>query len=588
MRVKLRLILKSIGRVYPVSKVFSYLLQGIQSKNSKTRAECLEEMASLVQRNGQGVFVAGKAIPLIAHQVGDRDAPCRNAALNALCQIYLVLGEETNKYFSKISEKEKDMIAERIRRLPQKPLVKPVQKAVSAPAPVARKAAPTSAILTSTGNTNHSAANGRKQFTLDFDKIGIVEEDPTDSTISLVTDSRISEASAPFSQRESEVEEEFEQENIEDRLEARLELLFNQLRGADKDSALEATKHLEKLLAAHPNHDVLRCRDVVGDVLQTLMGIFPDLTSNDLVHFKICKHLIAFLVLVFSSKESAACVPNESIDACIQNVLFKLVDPDLSNIDPSKTLSRALNMLMVRAIENCEPNITFRSLLSILRDSANEGSSNDGIHKKYVELVMKCLWKITKLIPTFLKAGALHAELLLIDIDGFFAVAPPQYWKQKTVQTGDSQADMPLRTVKTILHELVNELGDVINQYVIVFNDQQTHTLNYIRQMLSNLQKKSGGSATKSLAHKGESTFSAELDSIFAQIADKDQSKSGIQKLYDFQRKYPSILPVVEEKMAKTGSYFQGYIRKSLASLETSQNAKSDKTPGTPKGTFFF
>ena len=589
MRVKLRVIIKSIGRVYPVSKVLTFLLQGLQSKNSKTRAECLEEMASLVQRNGQSVFVSAKAIPLIANQVGDRDAPCRNAALNALCQIYLVLGEDTNKYLSKISEKEKDMISERIRRLPHNAFVKDSLKTASVSSHVTKKAAATTSILSNPVNVP-LAASGRKQFTLDFDKFGIEDEGPIGNSASSLTESRISEASAPSSHRSSEYDEEgYEQEMSEDRLETSLDLLFSRLRDSDMDTSLEAAKHLEKLLVAHPNHEVLRCRDVVGDVLQTLMSLFPNLTSNDAVMFKICKHLIAFLVLVFSSKESAACVPNESIDACIQNVLFKIVDPDLPNVDSSKTLSRALNMLMVRAIENCEPNITFRSLLSILRDSANEGSSNDDIHKKYVELVMKCLWKITKLIPAFLKAGALHAELLLIDIDGFFTVAPPQYWKQKTVQTGESQADMPLRTVKTILHELVNELGDMINQYVIVFNDQPTHTLNYIRQMLSNMQKKSGGiasprSSAKSKSHNGESTFSAELDSIFTQIADKDQTKAGIQRLFEFQRKYPSFLPVVEEKMAKTGSYFQSYIRKSLIALESSQNSRIDKAPGTPKG----
>ena len=36
--------------------------------------------------------------------------------------------------------------------------------------------------------------------------------------------------------------------------------------------------------------------------------------------------------------------------------------------------------------------------------------------------------------------------------------------------------------------------------------------------------------------------------------------------------------------MAKTGSYFQSYIRKSLIALESSQNSRIDKAPGTPKG----
>jgi cytoskeleton-associated protein 5 len=42
--------------VYPASKLFLHVMKGLESKNSRTRTECLDEIASLLQRNGMNVF----------------------------------------------------------------------------------------------------------------------------------------------------------------------------------------------------------------------------------------------------------------------------------------------------------------------------------------------------------------------------------------------------------------------------------------------------------------------------------------------------------------------------------------------------
>lgn len=118
LRVKLRLIIKQFSRVYPSSKLFLFVLKGIDSKNSRTRTECLDEIASLLQRNGGAVFNPAKALPIIVSQVSDRDSSVRNASLGAICQAYLIMGEDIYNYMGRLSEKDKGIISERIRRLP--------------------------------------------------------------------------------------------------------------------------------------------------------------------------------------------------------------------------------------------------------------------------------------------------------------------------------------------------------------------------------------------------------------------------------------------------------------------------------------
>ncbi|TPX57138.1 hypothetical protein PhCBS80983_g04029 [Powellomyces hirtus] len=118
MRVKIRSILKQLTRVYPASKLFTYLLRGLESKNARTRTECLEELASLVQRNSMNVCVPNKAFPLIASQLADRDAAVRNGALAAISQAYLLIGDTVYSYLGRISEKDKSLVQERLKRMP--------------------------------------------------------------------------------------------------------------------------------------------------------------------------------------------------------------------------------------------------------------------------------------------------------------------------------------------------------------------------------------------------------------------------------------------------------------------------------------
>ncbi|KAJ3335184.1 Microtubule-associated protein, microtubule dynamics during spindle orientation, partial [Kappamyces sp. JEL0680] len=263
MRVKLRTIVKKIGRIYPVSKLFAYLVKGLDSKNSKTRAECLEEMASLIQRHGQNVFQAPKLVPIIALQVGDRDAPCRNAALTAICNIYEVMGEELFKFTTKISEKERDMINERIKRLQGKPAPGPrvtlAAQAGPKPSSPSRSSTPTTAY----DKTDRGPAVP-KEFSLDLDKIGLHDSGramPTTQPSESVSAARV--AAVPT-----------QSEFLDDRLNSRIDVLVSQLNGFDRDTALDASRHLEKLVLAHPNHEVLRACDLVGAISPSLNQSF--------------------------------------------------------------------------------------------------------------------------------------------------------------------------------------------------------------------------------------------------------------------------------------------------------------------------
>ncbi|XP_018400371.1 PREDICTED: cytoskeleton-associated protein 5 [Cyphomyrmex costatus] len=113
-----RALFKQIALVYPVSKLFSYVMEGLKSKNARQRTECLDQLGSLIENYGLSVCqpTPSAALKEVAKQIADRDNSVRNAALNCIVQAYFLQGERVFKLIGQISEKDKSLLDERIKR----------------------------------------------------------------------------------------------------------------------------------------------------------------------------------------------------------------------------------------------------------------------------------------------------------------------------------------------------------------------------------------------------------------------------------------------------------------------------------------
>lgn len=126
-------LLREICLVYPHTKIFSYLMDALKSKNARQRTECLDELGFLIEQYGITVCqpTPQAALKEIAKNISDRDNSVRNAALNTVVQAYFLAGDKIYKYIGQISEKDASMLEERIKRTKR-----PVKK-VETPAPKA-------------------------------------------------------------------------------------------------------------------------------------------------------------------------------------------------------------------------------------------------------------------------------------------------------------------------------------------------------------------------------------------------------------------------------------------------------------------
>ncbi|XP_075235279.1 msps cytoskeleton-associated protein 5 isoform X2 [Lycorma delicatula] len=141
-RNSVRVLFKQISLIYPVSKLFTYVMDGLKSKNARQRSECLEQLSCLIDSYGLTVCqpTPSSALKEIARHISDRDNSVRNGALNCIVNAYFIGGERILKMVGQISDKDMSLLEERIKRAAKtrvvatvKPMIHQPQQGLSRP-----------------------------------------------------------------------------------------------------------------------------------------------------------------------------------------------------------------------------------------------------------------------------------------------------------------------------------------------------------------------------------------------------------------------------------------------------------------------
>ena len=82
----------------------------------------------------------------------------------------------------------------------------------------------------------------------------------------------------------------------------------------------------------------------------------------------------------------------------MEELLQRLADDNVAAMEQGASVVRALNVLMLKVLENAKGNDSFAVLLHLLRDSSTlmVEMPADPVRPKFTELIMKCLWKLAK------------------------------------------------------------------------------------------------------------------------------------------------------------------------------------------------
>jgi len=166
-----------------------------------------------------------------------------------------------------------------------------------------------------------------------------------------------------------------------------------------------------------------------------------------------CKYVLNTLMQAFQLPALARAVAESTLRELTGELLYRLLDDRIPRLEEGTSLLKALNILMLKILENSRRNYSFSSLLHLLRTPppavAAEAAAGGGggVPTKFSDLVVKCLIKLTKALGAAL--GEVDLDMLLLSIHQFFMGLGVDEIRRR-----GQEDDKPLRMVKTVLHEV--------------------------------------------------------------------------------------------------------------------------------------
>ncbi|TIB67916.1 hypothetical protein E3Q24_03917 [Wallemia mellicola] len=492
-RVRIRGILRLLGRSYPPSKVFNQLIDhGTTCKNSRTRSESIDELGSIINRHGMGVLTSNKALKIIGASLSDRDSSVRNSVLNTLVEVYKLVGDQVWSMVGDLPPKEKSMMEERLKRQPERGSAIPAKAAVGskiaqrpssslsklsqpstfrAESPSRPDSRSSSRASSRTVNRPQSPAVDSPRKAIPTSKIGGVRGIRPPSQLGRTSTLPQPSSGLPQPSAGSALPQPSNSsasQSIKDNTSRPTSLTstksaFSSLSNLNNDPptdpiagilsnepdrSVDSLKVIQRKLES-PTDDLVRQADrLVTNITTQMFNTFEALREDMVPNvFRLAKHLIQTLNATVDSPTIAATLSSDSIRLLLEELTTRLLQTADS---PSlKDLSRFINMLLLRLFTHGDLTAIFSALFDLLSAATinlhDLRVKNESPEAKLPELVLKCVWKTARNVKDDLQAERLDASVLLYTLEQFLQKIPPAEWRSRASDE-IALGDMPLRT----------------------------------------------------------------------------------------------------------------------------------------------
>uniref|UniRef100_A0A4W5P5H6 Cytoskeleton associated protein 5 n=1 Tax=Hucho hucho TaxID=62062 RepID=A0A4W5P5H6_9TELE len=575
-RKDVRAIMGMLCKVYPASRMFPFLMEGTKSKNSKQRAECLEELGCLIGFYGMSVCqpTAAKSLKEIAVHIGDRDTSVRNTALNTVVTVYNVCGEQVYKLIGNLSEKDMSMLEERIKRSAKK------TPASTAPTPKQgeEKALPNASLIQKPSNRVQPPVKLRYQaepshvcpvgeFYLDLDLLEQLESDQTSVVLPDLVQHKLGDLLDPVIIPEPKlrpVPTHFDE--LHAGPSSTINLVISQVASGDINTSMQALAQIDEVLRQESMAEVM-----VGHTDQFLIATSLQLRLAHSTHmadtrlpreeiFKLYSCAIGNMLTLFGVAQLAKEASMGVLKDLVQGLVTVLLDPRIEESQDGQQLIRSVNMLLRRLFKASDQTNILSALLVLLQDSLLSST----VSPKFSELIMKCLWRMIKFLPDTI--SSLTLDKILLDVHNFMKIFPKDRLRQL-------KTDMPHHTLKILLHTLCRLEGPTILDHLSLIEDKSESELEaHLKRVVKSAK------TDRDTPH----LLFVVLGEIFKKISSKENSKEGVSKLWEFKQRHPEV--DLASHLKKLPQTFQTFVEQSLNTLCTERGDKA-RTPSPTTGT---
>ncbi|XP_034541415.1 cytoskeleton-associated protein 5 isoform X2 [Notolabrus celidotus] len=590
-RKDVRAILAMLCKVHPASKVFPFLMDGTKSKNSKQRAECLEELGCLIEGYGMNVCqpTPAKCLKDIAVHIGDRDTSVRNAALNTVVAVYNVCGEQVYKLVGHLSEKEMSMLEERIKRSAKKTPAAPAKPSAAEKSQREHPTNPNATFLRKPAqedpnklnqarqNAHHSESSHPsipKEFQLDLDMIEMDQSRVCE--LPDLVQHKLDELLEPIMIPEPKmrpVSPHFD--DLHNSTASTINFVISQVASGDINTSIQALAQIDEVLRQEDKAEVMS-----GHIDQFLIATFMQLRliysthmaddrldKKDIIKLYSC--IIGNMLSLFSMEALAREASMGVLKDLMHGLITLMLDGRVEDIEDGQQLIRSVNLLVIRVLEKSDQTNMISALLVLLQDSlvATAGPP------MFSDLVMKCLWRMIRFLPDTI--NSINLDRILLDVHNFMKVFPKEKLKQL-------KSDVPHRTLKTLLHTLCKLTGvKILDHLSMIENRNESELEAHLRRVVKfsgNLSgHKSDRGNEKGCMHMDDRMSKAKvsdiLSEIFKKIGSKENTKEGLTELYEYKQKYSDA--DLEPFLKNTSQFFQSYVERGLRMIESEREGKT-------------
>lgn len=628
-----RQVIKSIAQCHPPVKVFNFLLQGLASKNSRQRTECLEELGMMIEAIGLNTFNPAVTIKEIAKQISDRDNGVRSAALNVVTIAWQIVGDKVHKYTGKLNDKEFSYLEERIKRsakLDPKPVPQKVEKESSHDK--MPQILPKSSSVNSLANSRSNVppeVNGNHGFSQEDKMNGQPRplKNTTPKKYQTITKSK-GEFCLDLNDDEDDRNGDIQ---IKLAPHSGLDELLNQPvempppRKNNHTYPMSILKESEDchgaidLVITHISHQKL---DISFQNLVQIDVVIKDKEKKDLLvphidnllntcalklnvaHnvylngdyqveevFRLFKGLFSVVLDIFDNDLGKHASPKTLKDV-IYNLLCVMIDQKILTFNEGDQLIKAINIVTLRLLELSNQTTSYCALVKLLNESCQQEASYAS--SKYLELVMKCIWRQIRRLSS--SAGVSNEALIaqidtsqvLQEIHTFLSLYPSSSWQGK-------QSDLPLRTVKTLLFHLAKaKQGQILEDLNSINVPDDSEIKIYIVKLFKNGFQLTNSNNT---SHNSSSTVNnncrlkqstseqclvdntdkmTQLRQLVRKIS-SEQSKESLLELYHFKQQNTDI--DLDKYFEKSSGKLKSYIMENLRVIESEQGCANKPSP---------
>ncbi|CAN4084015.1 unnamed protein product [Withania somnifera] len=571
-REKMRELTKQIIQAYSAAKTFPYILEGLRSRSNRTRIECADLVGYLLDNHEAEIGGQLKSLQVVASLTAERDGETRKAALNTLATGYKILGDDIWKYLGKLTEAQRSMLDDRFKWKAREMDKRREGKPGEARAALRRSVRDNGTDLAEpSGEVSRSIAGP----ILNRDIYNNTEL-PMERNVNLRP---LSGTIGPSDWNEA------------------LDIISYD----SPEQSVEGMKVVCHLLALATNDPESSAMDEIVKDADRLVSCLANKVAKTFdfslmgASSRSCKYVLNTLMQTFQNKTLSHAVKESTLDILITELLLWLLDERVPRMDDGSQLLKALNVLMLKILDNADRTSSFVVLINLLRplDPSRWPSpaTNESLvirNQKFSDLVVKCLIKLTKVLQSTIYDVDLDRILQSIHIY-------LQELGMEEIRRRAGADDKPLRMVKTVLHELVKLRGTAIKGHlsmvpidmqpppiILAYIDLNLQTLAAARMLTPSVpgQTHWGDSAANNPApatHNADAQLKQELASIFKKIGDKQTCTIGLYELYRITQLYPKV--DIFAQLQNASEAFRTYIRDGLAQME--KNAASGRTPSS-------